>query len=50
MSALGSKLISANAYLGGISRSLALDAHGKCLGSEILDLEVQKAIVRNLAE
>ena len=26
---------------GGVTRSLALDAHGKCLGSAILDLEVQ---------
>jgi hypothetical protein len=26
---------------GGVTRSLALDAHGKCLGSAILDLEIQ---------
>jgi hypothetical protein len=25
---------------GGVTRSLALDAHGKCLGSAILDLEI----------
>ncbi len=25
---------------GGVTRSLALDAHGKCLGSAILDLEL----------
>ncbi len=25
---------------GGVTRSLALDAHGKCLGSAILDLDV----------
>jgi hypothetical protein len=28
---------------GGVTRSLALDAHGKCLGSAILDLELPKA-------
>jgi hypothetical protein len=26
---------------GGVTRSLALDAHGKCLGSAILELEIQ---------
>ncbi len=25
---------------GGVTRSLALDAHGKCLGSALLDLEI----------
>ncbi|WP_426954796.1 AtuA-related protein [Muricoccus radiodurans] len=25
---------------GGVTRSLALDAHGKCLGSAVLDLEI----------
>ena len=25
---------------GGVTRSLALDAHGKCLGSAILDIEI----------
>jgi hypothetical protein len=25
---------------GGVTRSLALDAHGKCLGSAMLDLEI----------
>lgn len=28
---------------GGVTRSLALDAHGKCLGSALLDLEVPDA-------
>jgi hypothetical protein len=28
------------ALRGGVTRSLALDAHGKCLGSAILDLEI----------
>lgn len=28
---------------GGVTRSLALDAHGKCLGSAILDLELPEA-------
>jgi len=27
---------------GGVTRSLALDAHGKCLGSALLDLELVK--------
>jgi hypothetical protein len=27
---------------GGVTRSLALDAHGKCLGSAILDLEISE--------
>ena len=26
---------------GGVTRSLALDAHGKCLGSAILELEIE---------
>lgn len=26
---------------GGVTRSLALDAHGKCLGSALLDLDLQ---------
>ena len=25
---------------GGVTRSLALDAHGKCLGASVLDLEI----------
>ena len=25
---------------GGVTRSLALDAHGKCLGSAILEMEI----------
>ncbi|WP_443697471.1 AtuA-related protein [Pseudomonas sp.] len=25
---------------GGVTRSLALDAHGKCLGSALLDLDL----------
>lgn len=29
------------ALRGGVTRSLALDAHGKCLGSAILDLEIE---------
>jgi hypothetical protein len=29
-----------NALGGGVTRSLALDAHGKCLASALLDLEV----------
>src|SRR5215213_5240584 len=28
---------------GGVTRSLALDAHGKCLSSAILDLEIPEA-------
>ena len=28
------------ALSGGVTRSLALDSHGKCLGSALLDLEV----------
>lgn len=28
------------ALRGGVTRSLALDAHGKCLGSAMLDIEV----------
>lgn len=31
------------ALRGGVTRSLALDAHGKCLGSAILDLEIEEA-------
>ncbi|MDD7971024.1 hypothetical protein [Roseinatronobacter alkalisoli] len=31
------------ALRGGVTRSLALDAHGKCLGSAILDLEIEDA-------
>ena len=30
------------ALRGGVTRSLALDAHGKCLGSAILDLEIEE--------
>jgi hypothetical protein len=30
------------ALRGGVTRSLALDAHGKCLGSAILDLEIDE--------
>lgn len=29
-----------NALGGGVTRSLALDTHGKCLGSAILDMEI----------
>src|SRR5438105_7409748 len=29
-----------NALAGGVTRSLALDAHGKCLGSVLLELEI----------
>ena len=29
-----------NALGGGVTRSLALDAHGKCLASALLDLEI----------
>ncbi|MCB9960103.1 MAG: hypothetical protein H6843_16015 [Rhodospirillaceae bacterium] len=28
---------------GGVTRSLALDAHGKCLGASVLDMEVSDA-------
>jgi hypothetical protein len=28
---------------GGVTRSLALDAHGKCLGSAILNLEIPES-------
>ena len=31
------------ALVGGVTRSLALDAHGKCLSSAILDLEIPEA-------
>ena len=27
---------------GGVTRSLALDAHGKCLGAALLGMEVQR--------
>jgi len=27
---------------GGVTRSLALDAHGKCLGSALLELSIQQ--------
>ena len=33
-------LVMKGALRGGVTRSLALDAHGKCLGSAILDLEI----------
>ncbi|MGP9790324.1 AtuA-related protein [Roseinatronobacter sp. NSM] len=36
------------ALRGGVTRSLALDAHGKCLGSAILDLEVHDAAAEHL--
>ncbi len=29
-----------NALAGGVTRSLSLDAHGKCLGSVLLELEI----------
>jgi hypothetical protein len=29
-----------SALAGGVTRSLALDTHGKCLGSAILDMEI----------
>jgi len=29
-----------NALGGGVTRSLALDAHGKCLSSKLLSLEI----------
>ena len=29
---------------GGVTRSLALDAHGKCMSSILLDLELPEAI------
>lgn len=29
------------ALRGGVTRSLALDAHGKCLGSAILEIEIE---------
>ncbi len=29
---------------GGVTRSLCLDAHGKCLGSAILSLEIDKTV------
>ncbi|WP_209427748.1 hypothetical protein [Pararhodobacter sp. SW119] len=35
------------ALRGGVTRSLALDAHGKCLGSAILDLDVEGSTVRS---
>ncbi len=31
------------ALRGGVTRSLALDAHGKCLGSAILEMEIDGA-------
>lgn len=37
------------ALRGGVTRSLALDAHGKCLGSAILDLEVYDTTAEHLA-
>ena len=33
-----------NALGGGVTRSLSLDAHGKCLGSAILSLDIDMAI------
>ncbi|PWC56723.1 hypothetical protein [Azospirillum sp. TSO22-1] len=33
-----------NALGGGVTRSLALDAHGKCLASALLDLEIPDRI------
>ena len=33
-----------NALGGGVTRSLCLDAHGKCLGSAILSLDIDETI------
>ncbi|HYG86808.1 MAG TPA: hypothetical protein VD978_11175 [Azospirillum sp.] len=33
-----------NALGGGVTRSLALDAHGKCLASALLDLEIPDTV------
>ena len=30
-----------NALVGGVTRSLALDAHGKCLSAKLLSLEIE---------
>lgn len=30
------------ALRGGVTRSLALDAHGKCLGSAVLEMEIEE--------
>lgn len=35
---------------GGVTRSLALDAHGKCLSSAILDIEIDEINERASAE
>jgi len=36
----GLNFVMRQALGGGVTRSLALDAHGKCLGSAILDMEI----------
>ena len=35
------------ALAGGVTRSLALDTHGKCLGSLLLAMEIEKDRVQN---
>jgi hypothetical protein len=37
-----------NALGGGVTRSLALDAHGKCLSGLLLDLEIPDARLRQV--
>jgi len=39
------KFVMSDALSGGVTRSLALDAHGKCLSSVLLDLEIHNQVV-----
>lgn len=40
----GLNFVMHHALSGGVTRSLALDAHGKCMSSILLDLELPEAI------
>jgi hypothetical protein len=40
----GLNFVMHHALCGGVTRSLALDAHGKCMSSILLDLELPEAI------
>jgi hypothetical protein len=40
----GLNFVMHHALAGGVTRSLALDAHGKCMSSILLDLELPEAI------
>ena len=37
-----------NALGGGVTRSLALDAHGKCLSAKLLSLEIESTCLESL--